>query len=470
MMPTNLTSLFLMLRARSGIVIFTILLSVCTATAISLLLPKYYKATTQLVVNYKGADALTGTSNPSQLMPGYLATQVDLIKNRRVALQVVDDLGLPSNEGLRAQFMEATEGRGDIRQWIASQLLKRLSVSPLRESSVLEISFSGQDQALVAVIANAFAGAYQDLTLQLKVDPAQKAANYFSDRVAVLRDNLELAQSRLSEYQQDKGITSSDERLDIESTKLSELSQQLVIAQTEAIEAQSRRQSAQSNANNSPDVSSNPVIQGLRTEAARASAKLAELSERLGPSHPQYEAAAAELRNIRSQLNSEIARTSNTITSGAVIQQQRVDDLRVQVAQQKKEVLQLNRTRDEFAVLQKDVETAQKALDNVTQRFSQTTIEAQSEHNDIAVLSPAIEPGSPYTPKIPLNILLSLVIGTVLGLGFGLIAELMDRRIRSSDDIADLLRVPVISISHRKHALTGPKLLPAPSGRYLPSA
>ncbi len=142
----------------------------------------------------------------------------------------------------------------------------------------------------------------------------------------------------------------------------------------------------------------------------------------------------------------------------------------MQVAQQKQTVLQLNRTRDEFAVLQKDVETAQKALDDVTQRFSQTTIEAQSEHNDIAVLSPAIEPGSPYTPKIPLNILLSLVIGTVLGLGFGLIAELLDRRIRSSDDIAELLRVPVISISHRKHALTGPKLLSGPPGRFLPSA
>ena len=470
MMPTTLTSLFLMIKARSKIVILTILLTVFTATIVSLLMPKYYKATTQLVVNYKGADAVTGSSNPSQLMPGYLATQVDLIKNRRVALQVVDDLGLPTNAEMQEQFMDATEGRGDIRQWIATQLVKRLDVSPLRESSVLEISFSGKDRTLVADIANGFANAYQDLTLQLKVEPAQKAANYFSDQVALLRSNLEQAQSRLSQYQQEKGLTSTDERLDIESTKLSELSQQLVMAQTAAIEAQSRRQNAQSNANNSPDVSSNPVIQGLRTEAARASAKLAELSERLGPSHPQYEAAAAELRNIRSQLNSEIARTSNTITSGAEIQQQRANELRMQVAQQKQEVLKLNRMRDEFSVLQKDVETAQKALDNVTQRFGQTTIEAQSEHNDIAVISAALEPGSPYTPKIPLNILLSLVIGTVLGLGFGLIAELMDRRIRSSGDIAELLMVPVISISHRRHAVTGPKLLPSPSGRFLPSA
>lgn len=462
--------LFLMLKARSKIVILTILLTVITATIVSFMLPKYYMATTQLVVNFRGADAVTGSSNPSQLMPGYLATQVDLIKNRRVALQVVDDLDLPSNALIQEQYMEATEGRGDSRQWIATQLLKRLEVSPLRESSVLAISFSGQDRTLVADVANGFAKAYQDLILQLKVEPAQKAANYFSDQIGVLRSNLEQAQSRLSQYQQEKGLTSADERLDIESTKLSELSQQLIMAQTEAIEAQSRRQNAQSNANNSPDVSSNPVIQGLRTEAARASAKLAELSARLGPKHPQYQAAAAELANIRSQLNSEVARTSNTITSGATIQQQREYDLRMQLAKQKHEVLKSNRMRDEFSVLQKDVETAQKAMDNVTQRFSQTTIEAQSEHNDIAILSAAMQPGSAYTPKIPLNIALSLFIGTVLGIGFGLIAELLDRRIRSSDDIAELLMVPVISISHRRHAVTGPKLLSAPTGRLLTSA
>ncbi|MDP2248578.1 MAG: chain length determinant protein EpsF [Nitrosomonadales bacterium] len=470
MMPTNFTGLFLILKARMKIVLFAVFVTVLTATIVSLLMPKYYKASTQLVVNYKGADAVTGSSNPSQLMPSYLATQVDIIKNRRVALMVTDNLELAENPVMQEQFMEATEGRGEIRQWIATQLLKRLEVAPLRDSSVLEIIFTGKDRQLVADVANEFAVAYQDLTMQLKVEPAEKAAGYFSGQVGVLRNNLEQAQSKLSQYQQEKGLTSSDERLDIESSKLSDLSQQLVMAQSEAIEAQSRRSNAEGNANTSPDVSSNPVIQGLRTDAARASAKLAEISERLGPSHPQYQAAAAELRSIRGQLSNEIGRTSSSVTSGAMIQQQRAAELRVQVAQQKQEVLKLNRMRDELAVLQKDVESAQKALDTVTQRFSQTTIEAQSNHNDIAVLSAALPPGSPYTPRVGLNIMLSLVIGLVLGFGLALIAELLDRRLRSSDELAELLRVPVVSMSGRRHSVTGPRLLPSQPGRYLPSA
>lgn len=470
MMPYNLTSLFLILKARRKIVLYTLLVTVLTTTIVSFMLPNYYRATTQLVVNYKGADAVTGSSAPSQLMPGYLATQVDIIKNRRVALQVVEDLKLTENDYMRELYLDETDGKADVNQWMASELLKRLEVAPLRESSVLEISFTGQDRKLVADIANAFANAYQNLTLQLKVEPAQKAADFFSEQITELRSNLERAQSRVSQYQQEKGITSVDERLDLETTKLNELSQQLVLAQSAAIEAQSRNQGTQGNASNSPDIVASPVVQSLRVEAARVSSKLADLSQRLGPNHPQYEAAAAELRSLQGQINNEIGRTTGSITSGAAMQQRRAEELRAQVAKQKEEVLKVNRMRDELAVLQKDVETAQEAMKNVTQRFSQTTIEAQSRHDDIAILSTALPPGYAYTPRVGLNILLSIVIGTVLGIGLGLLAELLDRRVRSSGEIADLLQVPVVSMKRDRH-LTGPTLLPGPghSGKFLPS-
>lgn len=469
MMPYNLTSLFLILKARRKIVLYTLLVTVLTATIVSFMMPNYYRATTELVVNYKGADAVTGSSAPSQLMPGYLATQVDIIQNRRVALQVVDDLNLTENEYMRELYLDETDGKTDVKQWMASQLLSRLEVAPLRESSVLEINFTGKDRKLVADVANAFANAYQNLTLQLKVEPAQKAADFFSEQITELRTNLERAQSRVSQYQQDKGITSADERLDLETTKLNDLSQQLVLAQSAAIEAQSRTQ-GQGSASNSPDIVSSPVVQSLRVEAARVSSKLADLSQRLGPNHPQYEAAAAELRSIQGQINNEIGRTTGSITSGAAMQQRRAEELREQVSKQKEEVLKVNRMRDELAVLQKDVETAQEAMKNVTQRFSQTTIEAQSRHDDIAILSTALPPGYAYTPRVGLNILLSIVIGTVLGIGLGLLAELLDRRVRSSGEIADLLQVPVVSMKRDRH-LTGPTLLPGPghSGKFLPS-
>ncbi len=464
----NISQLFLSLKARIKIVLFTFFITVLTATVVSLLLPKSYKATTQLVANYNGTDSVTGTVSPSQLTTSYMATQLDIIKSDRTALSVVDALHLVDNQRMREQFAEATNGRGEMRNWLAAKLTKKLEIEP--SSNVIQISFTDTDPSFAADIANAYAKSYQELNTQLKVGPAQKAASYFDQQTKTFRANLAKAQTALSEYQQAKGITSADERLDVENTRLNELSDELVKAQSLAIEARSRQRNTLNNAKDSPDVALNPVVQNLRVDAAKAESKLVELSHTLGQNHPQYEAAADELRNIQSQLQNEVRRTSNSIAGTAQIQQQREDELRTKVAQQKTEVLKLNRTRDELSVLQKDVETAQKALDAVTQRFSQTNIEGQSNQSDIAVLSLAKPPTWPRSPRIALNILLSIFLGGLLGAGFGLAAELMDRRVRSSDDIADLLKVPVVTLKKNKPAVTGLKLLPGQPGKFSPSA
>lgn len=466
----NISQLLLSLKARIKIVLFTFFITVLTATVVSLLLPKSYKATTQLVANYNGTDSVTGTVSPSQLTTSYMATQQDIIKSDSTALKVVDALHLVDNHRMKEKFTDATHGRGEIRNWLAAKLTQKLEIEPSRESNVIQISFTDTEPKFAADVANAFAKSYQELSTQLKVEPAQKAANYFNQQTKTFRDNLAKAQARLSEYQQEKGITSADERLDVENTRLNELSDELVRVQSLAIEARSRQKNTLDNAKDSPDVALNPVVQNLRVDAVKAESKLVELSERLDKNHPEYQAAEAELHKIQSQLQNEIRRTSNSIAGTAQIQQQREAELRMKVALQKTEVLKLNRTRDELSVLQKDVETAQKALDAVAQRFSQTNIEGQSNQSDIAILSLAKPPTSPRGPKVALNILLAIFLGGLLGAGFGLIAEMMDRRVRSSDDIADLLKVPVVALIKNKPTVTGMKLSPGQPGKFFPSA
>lgn len=466
----NPSLIILILRARAKIVLLTLLVTVLTATSVSLLLPKEYQATSQLVLNYKGVDAVTGSPVLAQQLPGYVQTQVDILRNRSTALQVVDELRLADHTAYREAFTDATDGRGNLREWIASRLLGRLTIEPARDSSVLAVTFSEQDPQLAATVANGFARAYRERSTRLKVEPAQQASKYFGEQAQTLRHNLEQAQSRLSAYQQEKGITSADQKLDVETARLSELSQQMVVAQSVAIEARSRQRNALSNAADSPDVAQSPVIQSLKVDAGKAASKLAELSERLGTSHPQYEAAQAELGKIQGQLRKEIQSASNSIGSQAQIQEQREAELRSQVAMQKSRVLELNRMRDELAVLQNDVNTAQKTLDAATQRYAETSMEGQSNQSDMAILSEAQPPAMPATPRVALNILLSVVLGSVLGIGLGLIAELLDRRLRSSDDLAQLLQVPVVALIHEPPGVSGWKRLPGAPGRFLPSS
>lgn len=443
----NLAQLFLILRARKHIVFATLALTVAVTLVVSLVLPKTYKATSSLVMNYKGVDPLTGLTMPGQLLPGYMATQIDIITSKNVALRVVDALRLASSPDVIAQFNEDTGGKGNVRDWLADLLLRKLEIVPSRESSVVDISFKGADPAFVAAVANAFAEQYQKVSIQLKVEPMKQASAYFDEQTKLFRDNLEVAQARLSKYQQEHGIVSVDNRLDVESNRLNDLSAQLVAAQGQLMEAASRRRMAQGEAGaESPDVASNPLIQNLKVNLGNAEAKLAELGQRLDRNHPQYISAKAEVEKLRNDLREQLKVTSSSVSNNAAILQQREEAIRAAMTAQKNKVLELNRTRDEMNVLSKDVESAQRAFDATSQRFAQTKIEGQSNQSDIAVLNPAVPPTEPASPRVLLNVILALFLGTMLGVGFGLVSEMLDRRVRSLDDLLDAGQAPVLGV------------------------
>ena len=235
----SLPQLLTILRARSRVIMITLIVCVGATAALTLLMPKTYKASTTMLLNYKGTDPVSGAILPAQLVAGYMATQIDIVTSRRVALKTVDNLNLANNPQLRQRFVATTGGAGDIREWLADMLLKMVVVAPAKESSVIELSAKSPDPVFAATVANGFANAYQQLNLQIKVEPLQQAATYFTGQIKTLRQNLEDAQNKLSRYQQDNGIVSTDDHLDVETARLNDLSSQLVQAQAASIEASS---------------------------------------------------------------------------------------------------------------------------------------------------------------------------------------------------------------------------------------
>lgn len=444
----NFQQFLSILWARRVIAVIILAVVVSATLVISLILPKSYKATTSLVLNYKGTDPVTGLSLPAQLMPGYMPTQVEIISSEKVALKVVDNLGFEHSPVVQQQFQEATKGEGNVRNWLADSLLKNLDVQPSRESSIISISYEGNDPNFVALLANAFAEAYIQTTLQLKVEPAKQAALWFNGQVKALREDLNKAQAKLSAYQQETGIISVNENLDVENARLTELSSQLVAAQSNSYDTASR-QSQLSNVkrmDEQPDIMSNALIMNIKLELSSAESKLADLGQRLDKNHPQYQSALAQVENLRHKLDTELQNASSSLGSAARISQQRESELRNALKAQKTRVLELKQQRDQIAILQRDVESAQRALDLGMQRFSQTNMEGQANQTDVAVLNPAIAPLKPSKPRVMLNVFIAVFMGTILAVAVALLAEMMDRRVRVPEDLALGLEMPVLGM------------------------
>lgn len=453
------------LRARIRTILATLAVTVIASVAINLTIPKKYEASATLIINYKGTDPVTGTAMPIALMGGYLATQVNIIQSKAVAMAVVDSLHLA--DAVKQDGIDPVNGRNELRDTLSDLLLKNLAVIPAREGSVVTLSFTSVDPQFAATVVNAFAAEYQKATVRLKVQPLKQASAYFSEQSKDLRDKLEQAQARLSKYQQEKGVVTVDNRLDVETARLNELSSQLVMAQAQLVDAGSREHTAGSTLGDSPDVANNALIQNLKASLAAAEGKFSELSTRLDVNHPQYQAAKAEIVKLQASLDAQMAAAYGSLGGSLRIAQRRAAELKGAVAAQQARILDLNRQRDELSGMVREVDGAQRTYDAAMARFSQTSIEGGSNQADVAVLSPALPPTKPSSPRVLVNLVLSIVFGTAFGIGLATLLELIGRRVHSAHDLADL-QVPVLlemdwkkRIKPRTGPLTPAKRLPA---------
>src|SRR5919197_1093974 len=215
---------------------------------------------------------------------GYIFTQVDLITSGKVASRVVRDLKLAQQPGMREDWERDTGGVGSIEEWIAANLLEKLKVDT-GASNILIVKYSSGDPKKAADVVNAFAKAYLDYALELRVEPSREAATWFDEQVKALRTDVTNAQAKLTAYQKQKGISGADERMDVEYTRLAELNAELGRQKSATMDSETRYKQAQDLIKDGvsleafPEVLANTYIITVKSALQAAEARLHEQSE-----------------------------------------------------------------------------------------------------------------------------------------------------------------------------------------------
>jgi polysaccharide biosynthesis transport protein len=452
----SIAQFLIVLKARWRSVLTAFLLTIAATALLSWVLPKQYTATASVLVDMKTPDPLAAVVLNSLTGQGYMATQVDVIQSERVVRRVIRALNLHQDRKSIARWEDATQGQGDFEAWLAETMLKKLEIRPTRESGVMTIAFTADSSRRAADIANGFVRAYIDTTLELRTEPAKQYNNFFDTRASKLREELEAAQGKLSAYQRKKGIIATTERIDIEASRLAELSSQLAALQGLAAESESRQRQATRVTDSMPEVLNSPVVTGMMSELSRQSTRLEELSSRLGDLHPQVVETRAKIDQLRAQIATESRRVSASLGVNNVVNQARIGQVRAALEQQRAKVLQLQGERDEVAVLQRQVENATRAYDAVLSRASQSSLESQATQTNVSILKEASPPPLPSSPKFSLNVSVALVLGLLLGLAVALVRELRDPRVRSDRDLEEMLKLTVLAVMPRGPAAPKP--------------
>jgi capsular exopolysaccharide synthesis family protein len=331
--------------------------------------------------------------------------------------------------------------------------LDRLTVEPVRNSRLVNISFESPDPKLSANVANALAKAYMQHNLDMKLSAVRDATEWLNQRVQEERGKVEEAERRLQEYKETHGIVTgfSTESEQMTAQKLSEVGRQVVEAEAKRVEAETRykqtRQMLRQGVplDSIPVILNNELIQEVKQSEIELSKRLAELSGRYGPNHPRIKAIKSELRTLNQKKKAEINKVINSLENEYEVALAREKSLKNSLAQLKEEAQNLNEKAIEYGVLKRQAESARQMYDLLIKRFKETSMSEEIKTGNIRIMDQAEVPKNPVKPNAKRNMLLSLVLGLMLGVGGTFFLEYLDNTVKSPEDVKNYLAVPYLA-------------------------
>jgi len=397
------------------------------------------------------------------LQPDYLATQVDIINSDRVAERAAELLKIVSDPDALAGYRKSGHSVSPA-VFFGRRLHENLKVTPSIGSRVIAIGYTSADAAAAADGANAFARAYQDVSLEMLVNPSRQYDEWYQRNLDDLRTQLGTAQTKLIARQRELGVTAplttsaASASVEPEDARLTMLSQVLAQAQAAQTTAQSRTGSGAL-----PDALSNPVIQGLDADIKRLEAQRAQMAGHFGPNSSEMRELGGQIATMRGERGKQAATVSRSVAAAAGQASANVAGLESQLSTERSRLIESRSRRGELGLMQQDVDGLRRSYDDLVNRRTNARVTANSAQTNVAILSLASPPADRALSTITISTILGALAGLILGLMAAGFRELSNRRMRSPDEAEHLLDVPNLGLlSLHQPARTGlSSLLPA---------
>lgn len=438
---------------------------------LTLLMTPKFTATTQIeiaresnkIVNLQGVEQEASDADQE-----FYQTQYGLLRSHSLAERVATKLRLnddpaffkmfgvdPKDHGVQA----AQNGRfaatdRDARTRLAADiLLKNVNVNPTRLSRLVDLSVTTPDRILSAKIANAWAENFIQATLQRRYEATSYARDFLENRLEQLRRRLEDSERQLVLYASSQRIINlpttggpSDSRAErsIVADNLANLNEELSKAIAERIRVQARYDQFRTRAGDASEALDNSAINTLRARRAELAADYRRLLTQFEPGYPTVQALKAQIDQLDRSIGREEGRISGSLGSdykGALDRErmlsQRVENL-------KAGLLDLRRRSIQYNIYQREVDTNRALYDGLLQRYKEIGITGGVGVNNIAIVDPADKPDRQSSPKLLLNLLLSMILGTAVGAGLALLLEHTDESIMDPTEIRQRLGLPLL--------------------------
>lgn len=437
-----------MLAARRRLIVFILAAIVLCTGAVLILLPRTWTASTDVFVDYRENDPISGRTFSALLDDSYMQTQIDLLKSERVASQAADALGWRST----ADYADAVarEGRTATDTVMIEGVTRNTTVTSARGSRVLTVSFSAGTPEAARDMANAIVAAYLTITQEMARSSARSRSEQYTVQIEQMRREADAIQEALTHYLQQTNIVSTTEDTDVDMRQLQALNALLV-------ETRNRRQGAEATAARVrelngrgidiaqlPEIAQLPSLQNLKDKINDAERRLGEVSGQYGPNHPIRRGLADERVQLQARLEREAQAALSGIDLDATRLRAQEKALAQDVSALETKILHDKVHRDRIAAYRRQLSSVEQVYNAALQKYDGLIMASNITQPNLSVLRAAEAPTKPSAPRMMQSLLASVVVGLMFGLCMALVLELAVRRVRCADDMRRGFDLPML--------------------------
>ena len=431
----SISHFFRILWVKRSLIVLTTIASVLGGLLVLALVPPRYTASSRVVLDIVKPDPVTGEIMSSQFARAFVSTQIEIIKDYRVAGRVVDLFQWTASPQLAAAYQASGEtDKKDFRRWLADTVIDGTEVRLSEGSNILEIEYTSDNPDTAARVADGIRQAFLDETREQRQLTAGGNAKWFADQTRKLRAQLAQAEGRLTAFEKANNIVISPDGQDAESARLQAMSTVADAPSMPTIAA--------------PSV---PVISPSQGQLAQLDATIATMTATMGPNNPRLVAIRQQRAALAATVAQELAAAraaSRPVTTGGGPSAGQL------FSQQQQRVLAQRGKTDEARQLAVDVAVLREQVANTAKRAAELQQEADSSETGLSFLGNATAPSSPTFPKVPLVMMAAVALGLGLGVALALLVEMLKRKVRGPSDL-DFDGVPLLGIAHLERPAPG---------------
>jgi polysaccharide biosynthesis transport protein len=404
---------------------------------------------------------------------GFVESEVAVISSFNIARRVVEKMSLDKD----AEFSGGTGGLltsafGAIRRIFSSKAavdeapeLKlppevRTAIDRLRANTlvrrngltyVIDVSITTKDPVKSASIANAMAEAYLVDRLEARYTAAKRATTWLNDRLAGLKQAVEVSEREAGDYRAKNGLVSTNSGT-VEKQQLSEINGQLVLARAKTAETRAKLEQAQRVSSSGGsiaslgDVLASPLISSLRGQEAEVGRREADLSTRYGPSHPQVVTVRAELSDIRRGIAGEVQRVVTNLRNEFDVAQKREKSLQDSLDR----ISGLANRNDNASIklreLEREADSNRQLYESFLGKFKEAREQTTLETTESRVISPAVAPHEASFPRRGPVLSVAMILGLFAGIGAAFAMESLSNGFQTSEQVDEAISAPTLAM------------------------